>query len=312
MGILGDKDAGDREKDMVMLDLRKWAKDNYCLRCLIDARTRINLSASEKESNRLVQNYFLREFAFLAERTRSIILESFLGLIQPFESGILKAQFSGGISDDLWPELSYEENKIIVLDFPIKEHLISGIYAQGIYKFIFQQAMERRNIAEEENPVPCFLWVDESHFFVNPEYDNLFQSTARSALVCTVYLTQNLNNYIAAMGTHNPIARTKSLMGNLATKIFHANGDHDTNSFASEMIGSEFREMASIHRETIAPGSATLSEQVFPKIFPHEFASLAQGGRAENGFKTEAVIFKSPGKWSNGNSYIKVKFDQNE
>ena len=259
-----------------------------------------------------MENYFFKELAYLAERTRSIILESFYGLIQPFESGILKEQFSSGISDDFWPELAYEENKIIILDFPIKEHLISGIYGQGIYKYVFQQAMERRNVAEEENPTPCFLWVDESHFFVNPEYDNLFQSTARSSLVCTVYLSQNINSYYAAMGNHSPAARTKSLMGNLATKIFHANGDTDTNIFASEMIGQEFREMAALQRENIAPGAATLSEQLFPKIFPHEFASLEQGGRAENGFKTEAIVFKSPGQWKSGETYIRVKFDQNE
>ncbi len=311
--ILEDEAAGEEDHKIALNDLKKWSKKNFCLKCLINITFKKGLSVDEIESKKLVKSFFFKEFAYLSERTKSIVVESFLGLIQPFESGLLRAQFSQTISDDLWPELAYEEGKIIILDFPIKEHLLAGVYAQGIYKFIFQQAMERRDVAKEEDPHPCFLWVDESHLFTNPVYDALFQSTARSSLTATVLLTQGINSYYAVMGSLHSEAKTKSLLMNLTTKIFHASNDYDTNTYASNLIGVDFKEMASIQRKNIEPGMATLSEHLHPKVFPHELSVLQKGGDSSTGYKAEAIIFKSPGrKWSTGDTYIRCKFDQNE
>ncbi len=311
--ILEDEQAGDEDRKIAFADLRTWARQNFCLKCLLDVLSKDDLTEGQKDSSNLVKSFFFKEFAYLSERTKSIIVESFLGLIQPFESDLLRDQFSKDISDDLWPELAYEEGKIIILDFPVKEHLLAGVYAQGIYKYIFQQAMERRRVNQEENPTPCFLWVDESHLFTNPVYDSLFQSTARSSLTSTVLLTQGINSYYSVMGSLHSTAKTKSLLMNLTTKIFHASNDYDTNEYASNLIGKEFKEMASVQRKNIEVGMATLSEHLHPKVFPHELTMLEKGGEKSNGYKAEAIIFKSPGrKWSSGDTYIRCKFDQNE
>lgn len=311
--IMDDDKAGEIDHEIAFNDLKKWANENFCLKCLLDLLAKEDLTPSQQETSKLVRSYFFKEFAFLSERTKSIVVESFLGLIQPFESGLLREQFSSTISDDLWPELTYEEGKIIILDFPVKEHLLAGVFAQGIYKYIFQQAMERRQIAKEDNPLPCFLWVDESHLFINPVYDALFQSTARSSLVATVYLTQGINSYYSVMGGTHSTAKTKSLLMSLTTKIFHASNDYDTNVYASELIGQDFKEMASVQRKNIEPGMATLSEHLYPKVFPHDLGALEKGGDKSNGYKAEAIIFKSPSrKWSTGDTYIRCKFDQNE
>lgn len=311
--IINDSKSGEADINIAVEKLQFLQKDNYCLRCLLKAIERDDLSKAQDNSRRLVQSYFFKEFALLSERTKSIVTEQFLGLIAPFETGLLQEQFSSDISDNLWPELAYEEGKIIILDFPVKEHLIAGVYAQGIYKFIFQQAMERRDTDKEENPRPCFLWVDESHLFTNPVYDALFQSTARSSLCATVLLTQGINSYYASMGSSRGEARAKSLLMNLTTKVFHASNDHDTNTYASDMIGQDFREMTSIQRKHTEIGQATLAEHLFPKIFPHELAMLEKGGDKSNGFKAEALIFKSPARgWSTKETYLKCKFAQRD
>lgn len=310
MDVLKDPSVSNDEKQISIDELHNWSKENFCLDCLIEADLREDLSAEEQGTFRLVQGYFLREFANLSERTKSIIVENFLGLVEPFIQGTLKRHCTGTVSENLWPELTYEEGKIIILEFPIKEHLIAGVYIQGIYKYAWMQEMERRKVVEK-NLRPTFLWVDEAQFFIQPENDALFQSTARGSLVCTVFLTQNLNSYYFAMGQQNPQARAKSLLGNLNTKIFHSNGDSDTNSFAAEMIGKDFKAMTSIQRNQKAEANATLSEQLHYKVMPHEFTTLAKGGRKENGYKAEAVVFRSGGQWSNGENFLKVKFDQN-
>lgn len=291
--------------------LERWKSRSYCVLCLLTALETEDFNDNERSQNDLVQSYFFREFARLVDRTKSIIEESFLGLVEPFNSGLLKEHFSGGVSDELFPEQAYEKGKIIILDFPVKEHLLAGVLAAGIYKYLFQQAMERRRIIDGGNLTPTFLWVDESQFYMS-QYDQLFATTARSSLTSIVYLTQNINNYFAAMGNESPEARTKSLLGNLSTKIYHANSDFETNEYASKTIGESFRQMTSLQKQSSNPASPTFSEQLFPQVLTGEFTTLQKGGNPANGYKTEAIITQTGHTWSNKLNYLKVKFDQRE
>ena len=173
-------------------DLMLWAESNYCIQILEKINTK-SFKPSEEEEVTLIEEYWIKDFARLSERTRSIIVESFMGIIQPFMNrGILKNQFSSGLSPELWPENIITRNKIVIIDFPIKEFDLAGVYAATIYKTTFQAAMERRNIKNEPDPKPAVLWIDEYQSFCNPNTDSQFQATARSAGVATVYITQNI------------------------------------------------------------------------------------------------------------------------
>ncbi|MEQ8906036.1 TraM recognition domain-containing protein [Ekhidna sp.] len=291
--------------------LERWKSRSYCVRCLLTALDTEDFDKEERSRNDLVQSYFFREFARLADRTKSIVEESFLGLVEYFNSGLLKAHFSGHVSPELFPEQAYLEKKIIILDFPVKEHLLAGVLAAGIYKYLFQQSMERRKIEDNGNLTPVFLWVDESQFYLS-QYDQLFATTARSSLTSIVYLTQNINNYYVAMGDDNSEAKTKSLLGNLTTKIYHANSDFETNEYASKAIGERFRQMTSIQKQSSNPASPTFSEQLFPQVLAGDFTTLQKGGNPSNGYKTEAIITQTGHMWSNDLNYLKVKFNQRD
>lgn len=123
------------------------------------------------------------------------------------------------------------DGRIILLEIPIKQYEQVGRLAQVIYKTIWQRAIERRTCSR-----PVFLWADEAQYFVTRE-DALFQQTARAKLAATVYLTQNLPNYYAALDGAGSTAATESLLGNLQTKFFHANGDPATNEWAERVFG---------------------------------------------------------------------------
>lgn len=282
-------------------DIEKLGKDNYCIGCIIEAGNRSNDTEQEEECQ-FVTDYFLKEFAKLSDKTRPIIVESFLGLAEPFTSGILKRHFSG--STDLYPEMTFE-GKIIILDFPVKEYLASGIYAQGIYKLLWQQAAERRNPKEELLPV--FLWVDESQLFLS-DYDQIFQTTARSSKACTVFISQNISNYYSAIGGRDPRAKVDSLLGNLGTKVFHANNDAVTNEWAANTIGRDL-----INLSGISVGnnhSSSLSQQLLYQVQPREFTVLPSGG-PHNDFIVEGVVTVAGRKWSNEKNFLKAKFKQN-
>jgi len=282
------KNPSEDDKDRI----EEWAKFNYYVRCFLKVSKRfVTQSASVPDDEvyqmrrkiEVVKNYFEREFANLADKTKTIIVESFLGLAEPFQGGILKKYFSG--KTNITPEIIFQDSKIIILDFPIKNYLDSGIYAQGIFKLLFQQSVERRTYKEEES-IPVFLWVDESHNFIN-SYDQIFQTTARSAGVSTVYITQNISNYYVAIGGKDPASRANSLLGNLSTKIFHSNNDYVTNEWASKLIGKEWQSVNSLSLGDSS--SVTVSQQYHWKFAPDKFILLKNGGKI-NQYAVDAVV----------------------
>lgn len=290
--------------------------ENYCLHCLLKARYTHFADGMEYDQEQydnydLVYNYFLIDMPNMGDKTKSVVTESFMGIAEPFLSGVLKRHFSG--VTNIFPESTYLENKIIVLDFPVKEYLDSGIIAQSIFKLLFQQSIERRNTKEKPNPI--FLWVDEAQYFINP-YDQIFLTTARSSRTSTVFLSQSISNYFAVMGSGSDAkARVDSLMGNLTTKIFHANSDAETNEYASRLIGKHIGELKN---KSLSQGFMNLNissteganSAIIPQVLPKEFTMLASGG-ANNNFAVEAYVFITGKKWSSGTNYFESIFLQN-
>ncbi len=288
-------------------DIIELSQTNFCVKCLYNAGE-IDKNPQQERDYLLVSNYFLKDFASLDVKIQSTIKEMFYGVCEPFYSGILNDHFAS--DTNLYPEDTFD-GKIILLDFPVKDYLVAGIYAQSIFKYIWQQSVERRDVNSETLPV--FLWVDESQYFVN-EYDTIFQTTARSSRACTVFLTQNISNYYAQMGGKQIVAKVNSLLGNLSTKIFHCNNDPVTNELAAKIIGYNLmavesggnsRNTFSIENNT----SESFSMQLLPQVLPVEFTQLKTGGEINNN-EVQAIISAKGHTWSNGKNYKKVIFKQ--
>lgn len=122
-----------------------------------------------------------------------------------------------------------------------------------------------------------------------------------------------------------------ALLGNLTTKIWHANGDPTTNEHASKTIGSSWQLKHSanrgtssnmsqtpggIDRDTVTNASdsenqgASVSEQLAADIEPQVFTRLRTGGAANN-FESDAIVFKPGRIWkATGKNYMHVTFKQ--
>lgn len=288
---------------------------NFCLKCLVDAYFHTSANDDEtgerKQSYYLVVDYFVHDLPAMGSRTKSVVTESFMGLAEPFLSGLLYKHFSG--KTNIFPEQTFTEKKIIVLNFSIKEFLDAGIIAQCVFKLLFQQAIERRNTAQYPNPV--FLWGDEMQYFINP-YDSIFLTTARSSRTASVFLSQNISNYFAVMGSGSDAkSRVDSLMGNLCTKIFHANSDAETNEYASRLIGNALTPLTTIGTQSSTFGlqdtnSQGINTQFLPQIQPREFTTLKTGGRS-NDYKVHGILSVNGREWSTKKNYLRIEFAQN-
>lgn len=288
--------------------MEEWGEENYYIRCMFKASKRLTRDkdkegySSLSRQFQLVKTYFNRQFGMLAEKTKTIIIESFLGIVEPFLSGLLYEYFAR--ETNIYPQW-IEQGKIIILDFPIKEYMELGVYAQGIFKYMTQQHLERRKFREGD--MPAFLWIDEAHFFLTSEYDQLFLTTSRSSGTCVCLITQNISNLYAAIGGRNPKPKVDSLLALLTVKVFHNNSDPVTNLFAAQSIGQDFKSIGGISAGQY--NNINLNQQLHFQVNPKEFTILKTGGRLNN-YQADAIITVSGKVWSDGKNYRKHSFNQ--
>jgi hypothetical protein len=110
-------------------------------------------------------------------------------------------------------------------------------------------------------------------------------------------------------------ARVDSLLGNLSTKIFHANSDAETNEYASRLIGNDIGYLSNVglsqnFMSIASTSSEGLTSQYLPQVQPREFTVLKSGGKHHD-FKVQAILAVSGKEWSTGKNYFKATFTQN-
>lgn len=267
---------------------------------------RLKCSFERKDELEESISFFKLRFAALADRTRSIVVTSFTSMADPLFREPLKQLFSQ--HTQVRPEDTFC-GKVIVVDLPVHSFQLTGKIANLIWKTAFKRACQQRINPKE----PVFLWIDESQYLVDPT-DGAFQTTARSSLCCSVFLTQTISNLYAEFGDR---AKVEALMSNLHTKIFHQNDDYETNVWASKTIqklpvtvksksseGTAFS--ASSGRHTV-----TESFQWEEDVPGRAFLNLKSGGRACN-FLVEGIVLYAGKRFSNGKPWLKATFSQKE
>lgn len=291
-------------------DSKEWQDKSVCWQLFMEGNEK-KLDEWELRDFRSTVTYWMEEFVNLSDRTRSSIVSMFTSMADNFLRRPFRELFSEPPED--WRKIAFPElthnGAIIIMNLPVKEFGEAGRAAQVVYKYMWQQAAERRNT--KENPRPVFLWVDEAQNFAT-EYDMQFQATARSSRACTVYLTQNLPNYYAEMGGESSKYRVDSLVGNLQTKIWHANSDPETNKHAAETIGQSWQ----VHRssgfnvggENVGV-SGSQQESFDYDVPPQTFTRLPKGGKPNN-YQVGGILFQSGRIWQNGKTYLFTIFNQ--
>lgn len=299
------------DESKAKLEFQKWLSnwENYCFYCLDRALENYdNLDQTGKDYfDRTVDAYFTSKFQKSTENEKGSIKSSIDVMTEPFvdPDGVLGRLFSKGISDELRPEKCFEEGKIIILNLPTESEGIGAMYAQTLYRLVWQRAMMRRDVATQDRPV--FMWIDECSVLVNRQ-DGDFFSKCREQRVSCILLNQQMSKYYARIAGRDPKSETHSMLANLNTHIFHYNGDPETNKWAAEMIGKSDHEAFSTTAQSEGDkGSATIRDQNKYDVPPEAFRALKKGGPPD--LVTEAYIVSGV-TLSNGKQYTKGIFDQ--
>ena len=293
-------------------DSEHWRSQSKCYDALKRVYHKANsnrLSHEEIEDYQELEQYFTGEFLNLAGKTRSIVESSFTGFFNRLGRRPNRTLFC--TDTNINPEDTLK-GKIIVMDLPVKEFNEEGQTAQKLMKYMWQRAIERRDIYPSKRPV--FLWADEAQNFIL-DHDKTFQTTARSSKVCTVYLTQNLPNAFTAAGPGSDGENTiYGLFGNLTTKIFHANDCPKTNEYAANLIGKKqvWRDNYGQSYGSNASSFNTGASESYDYIVrPDDFKKLRTGGR-EHQCVVDGYLVETGKTWvGTGASHIKLHFLQN-
>jgi len=282
-----------------------WQKDSLCYRLIEEAEDKEKSERNQSDFE-LAARYFLREFPDMPNDTRGSILATYAVMADVLLRGHMADLFDG--ETNFIPDLTFD-GAIIVLDLPTKVYGQAGVYVQSAFTYLWQIACEQRDV--KASPRPVFWFVDEAHEMVC-NYTPEFLATARSARVASVLISQNKPNYLAAMGGEAGRHRVDAFLGNMGTKIFHANGDPETNKWASDMISEALQARANWHgtMET-GQGRGGGSESPGRKVLPSEFTMLKKGG-PQNHFVTEAIVYQTGASFAanEGEPWIRTAFEQ--
>lgn len=243
-------------------------------------------------------------------KTRSCVVSTYSTIAEVFQRGEMHRLF-GGITN-ITPEATFA-GKILLLALPIKQYGEFGRLAQVLWKHLWQKAAEARDV--HANPRHVFMWADESQHFISRS-DPLFLTTSRSARVITVLLTQNIPNYLSVL----PRPDVDSLLGNLATQIWHRNSCIVTNTHAAETIARsrQFRWSTGLSMNDAEAGPKHRSHNIGGsdgvdfEVLPGDFQYLRTGGPA-NQFEVDAILYSAGRVWAgSGKNCLPVTFNQKD
>jgi len=324
-------------KSVAELRSARWRKRSRCWELLSAADWLVQqglISRARERDLEQTMAFWLNDYANLSERTRTSIVSTFTAKVTGLLRSPIRELFFEDTDERLCPDVSFVEptgfgnggGRVLIVNLPVKVRGEVGRIVQVLYKTIWQRAADRRaelfSLSSTErgmlaqgrdvrarqamNTCPAFLWADESQYFITQE-DMLFQQTARSSRVATVYLTQNVGNYAVALGRHANDSQVNSLLGNLQTKIFHTNGDPATNQFAENSFGKQWTSVRSRNQSqssSVQDGRMSINKgegdnvnpQLVPVVEAREFTVLSSGG-VRFDFRIQAWIFQ-PGRTS--------------
>lgn len=306
-----------------------WMGESECFAMLLEAGKKARATSDGAFADyAITEDYFLKTFPGIHDKTRGIIVNSFTALVSPMLRAPMRELFCADTTID---PTACERGAIIVVDLPVKLYGACGAFAQVLWKMSAQKCWEQRDVTKGASAVPLFLWIDECQFFVS-SYDTSFASTSRSARVCMTILTQNMPGLYDALGKDKGGEhKADALLGNLTTKIWHANADRVTNQYAADTIAQTWQlkhsanqgassnmsqSAGDLTRDTTTNvnfsenSGSSVQEQLAHQVQPQVFTALRTGG-PRNGLEVDGVVFKPGRVWNaTGRNFMRVTFQQ--
>lgn len=271
-------------------------------------------NAIERHDYQLAADYWLGEFPQMADKTRSTILASVMGVLHVFNTGFVRELIS--TTTTVSPNDMFG-GKWVLVNLPPAIWGDSGKFVNSGWKYLAQWA----NLRRQANPKSCIhvIWCDEAQQFVN-SFDAHYLAQCRSHMGCMVYLTQSLHSYYSALKGEAGRHQADALLSNFHHKLFHALGDVQTAEWAASLVGKSL--------QTFVGGSTQDEGDMFDSMFGRSsytgnfsshfeqilqnnaFLSGLRTGGPENDYLADAILVRTGMPFSDGASFLPCTFSQ--
>ena len=207
-----------------------WQSESYCYQ-LVNKLEYLPLSAAQKREAAMNRDYWFKEFAGLAERTRSVVVASVAALFDLFLRDPLYTLFC--TETTITPEATHE-GAVIVVDMPTLVDGVMARYCNVLMKYLWQRATQKREVGPHTRPVFCYSDENARHAVAA---DGHFSAISRRSRAINVILSQNYSGYIETMGKE----AADTLLANYQCACYFCL-DHITANYAANMIGKDWQE----------------------------------------------------------------------
>jgi hypothetical protein len=298
-----------------------WQRDSFCHQLIFQARQRVVRSGHSLAQHdlRMVEDYFLRFWAELSPRYKTIVVSVFQAFASPFLYGELYQRCCTGLSLD--PRIT-PRAKIILMDTPA-ESTEAHLILQTQMKTCWQLATRRRRLTPQSGLAVCY--ADEAALYTTSG-DGPFLAIARNRKATMVSIGHAIPEFAEKIG-HNA---TMNVFSHFRTKIFQATNDPETAQYAVSLIGETWQpQLTQTRTESHTASGAmnllwngairllaqcygfswgtseSVTSRLAPQILPHQLATLRTGGKA-NHFLVDVIIVQSSTTWSNDQNFLRA------
>jgi type IV secretory pathway TraG/TraD family ATPase VirD4 len=287
------------------IDTQEW-KDGFASHVIKTVNAnRADFTAEQAHDFERAFFFACSEWPNLDHRVSSSVLAEWTGLADKFLYNPFMSHFSNG--ECTWiPEDITQANRIVICDFSPMEGGDTFRIASCLVKLICMDAFQKLDVTR--HATPSFLVADEAQLLTLPKHrDERFQQVCRSARICSLYATQNLQQLAAEFGEHQLGPKTLGWLGNIGTRIAFQQSDNGSNEQLSDTIGKDYQLLKG---SNVGPQQASFSShpQLVHRVLPAEFITLKKASITDP--EGEAIVFSGGRIFSNGQPHITTVFSR--
>ncbi|MGH7173853.1 MAG: hypothetical protein ACRELG_26530 [Gemmataceae bacterium] len=274
-----------------------WQAKSYANKCMEKAfaAAKSPREAADYENATL---YLLHELCSLNDRTKTSIVSTVSAMLAKLLRGWMAEIWSSATTVRFQDAF---EGMWLYFDTSPLEFGEYGVYSLVTAKHLAQRTIQRRRIDANSRTVALMGDEWQAHFVTT---DRDHQAVTRSKLGCTWAATQNITGLYSVLGGGQAAeAQVKSWVALFGAKVFGANSDWATNTYASELCGVALESFMSgnvNHNPQTTPydtmmghvnASSGWSEQYQPVVRPEHFVRLRKPEPPHN--EAEAIVIMS-------------------
>ncbi|MEM8669329.1 MAG: TraM recognition domain-containing protein [Planctomycetota bacterium] len=288
---------------------KAWQEGELCR--LLDEALEQDLNETERADLERCGMNWMKAWVRTPTKSRGVFEASVRQLGDALCRGKLRNLLSSGRLTFV-PEL-LDRGAILILDLPVlsgeANRAGQAMILQGICKYLEQRTEKPREVMR-----PIAICIDEAQRSITKQWTKSLQ-VLRSSKVCMCLVTQDIQQYVDALGGSNEAETTvKALLANCGTLVVHSVSEASTQQYISRLIGEEWQYRSNFSGAFSGHGSSQMSaggmEQEARFLDPSYFGTqLRRGGKA-NDYIADAIVFQNSRIWSNGKPFLKVAFKQ--